>query len=294
MKNIILITLMLLSTPVFADGVNAQAAYGDAATLVGMKLILGAVLFYILSFGLINKPKDTAVKNGRWVASTLAMMSFIGYSLQYDNQVRNLVESGIAAVVWFAIGFVIGYVWFKFKKVKADATDIVNVKSKKDIKAFLPVIVLIGFGMAFWLFVYSGFNSSYKSAASLFSKDDNTFDVYECEGDANACKKHLGVSKFNVDKTASQVVVQATNDGKKVTNFVKLDNCIIADMYNWQCGGEVEFGDLPNNVLSEIKSAKYVMINGELTVNDGYINYSRFGKTTLRQIGHAEYNYIKR
>ncbi len=129
MKNIILITLMLLSTPVFADGVNAQAAYGDAATLVGMKLILGAVLFYILSFGLINKPKDTAVKNGRWVASTLAMMSFIGYSLQYDNQVRNLVESGIAAVVWFAIGFVIGYVWFKFKSVKAGAAKSDDAKS---------------------------------------------------------------------------------------------------------------------------------------------------------------------
>ncbi len=165
-KLLLLITLMTLSPAVLADGIDATAAWGDAFTLVGMKFILAAVVFYILSFGLWGKARNTAVENGRWIGALLAAISIVTATTLHKTDIDLYVGGAILTVVWFAIGFVIGYVWFKFKNVKANATDIVNVKSKKDIKAFSPILLLIGFGIVFWLFMYSGFNFSNKSASS--------------------------------------------------------------------------------------------------------------------------------
>ena len=165
---------MTLSPAVLADGIDATAAWGDAFTLVGMKFILAAVVFYILSFGLWGKARNTAVENGRWIGALLAAISIVTATTLHKTDIDLYVGGAILAVVWFAIGFFVGYVWFKFKNVKANATDIVNVKSKKDIKAFLPVIVLIGFGMVFWLFMYSGFSFSNKSASSTSIENNST------------------------------------------------------------------------------------------------------------------------
>jgi hypothetical protein len=265
---------MLLSIPAFADAIDAKAAYGDAATLVGMKLILGAVLFYILSFGLISKPKDTAVKNGRWVASTLAMMSFIGYSLQYDNQVRNLVESGIAAVVWFAIGFVIGYLWFKFKKFKTNKTNSEVTKSKKDIKALLPIsnfmgislLVLISSGITFW-FVSQNYTGNLVASNGI---SVHTYDVFECVNGEKKCRKHIGAIKFNIDELAKEIVGQFSHDENNERQFSKLDNCVIVDKRNWQCSETFNVYIMVNDELK----VKYVNAAGKVS-EDETVNYVR-------------------
>lgn len=165
-KLLLLITLMTLSPTVLADGIDVKAAWGDALTLVSMKFILAAVVFYILSFGLWGKARNTAVEYGRWIGAFLAAISIVSATTLHKTDIDLYVGGAIMTVVWFAIGFVIGYVWFKFKNVKADTAGSDEGNFKKYIKAFSPILLIIGFGIVFWLFMYSGINSSNKSASS--------------------------------------------------------------------------------------------------------------------------------
>ena len=273
-KILLLITLTAVSLTVLADGIDVKAAWVDAATLVGIKFSLGAVLFYILSFGLINKPKDTAVKNGRWVASTLSMMSFIGPSHPYENQVRYFVELSLATIVWFAIGFVVGYVWFKFKKFKTNKTDSEVTKSKKDIKALLPIsnligiflLVLISSGITFW-FVTQNYTDNLVASNGI---SEHTYDVFECVNGEKKCRKHIGAIKFNIDEVAKEIVGQFSHDENNETQFSKLDNCVIVDEKNWQCSETFNVYIMVNDELK----VKYVNATGNVSEEDT-VNYVR-------------------
>ena len=138
-KLILPITLMLpltlLSSTVFANAIDSKAAYGDALVFVAIKFLIAAIVFYNLSFGLVKKPKDTAMKSARWFASILVTFSIIAFPNKYEIE-RNLFEMAFAAVVWFAIGFVIGYIWFKFKPTKDANVDNINVKTYVNKKHF--------------------------------------------------------------------------------------------------------------------------------------------------------------
>jgi hypothetical protein len=74
MKKILLsIHLTIVSTSAYAaNGIDVTAAFGDAFILVSLKFVLAFFVFYVLTFGLRGKAKNTALKNARWFGAILS------------------------------------------------------------------------------------------------------------------------------------------------------------------------------------------------------------------------------
>lgn len=238
---------ILLSTNAFADGIDSQAAYGDALEFVAIKFLIAAIVFYILSDGLLNKPKDTAIKSARWFASILVTFSVIAFPNKYEIE-RNLFEMALAAIGWCLIGFVAGYLWFMFKQIKAANIDITNAANYANKKAFLPILAIISVGIVFWLFGYNGIG---KAA---------TYDAYRsCKQAGADCSKVAFTFTFKVDKEKSQVIgiYKSVEDGSSGLHV--LENCTVVDEHNWQCQGDVSAYGIP---------AQWTMVEDQVTMSD--------------------------
>jgi hypothetical protein len=163
-----LITALLLATlsivasayanGTIENGIDVQEAYGGAFTIVSIKFLLAAVVFYTLSFGLWGKAKNTAVENGRWIGSLLAAISIISSTTLHKSNIDLYVSGAILTVVWFLIGFVIGFVWKKFKT----GAKFINYKFNSDNYAF---IVLAGFCIIMIVIAY--FNDKPTASVSI-------------------------------------------------------------------------------------------------------------------------------
>lgn len=127
-KLLLLITLITLPPTTLADGINTKAAYGHALSSVVIQFFLATILFYILSFGLWGKARDTAIKNGRWVGAIFSAASLATSSANYyQSQAEHYYAAVLGVIGWFVIGFVVGYAWRKFNKIELiESTSTIN------------------------------------------------------------------------------------------------------------------------------------------------------------------------
>lgn len=299
MKTIIrtlLITFLTYSANILASDINLQAAYGGAFyTVFLIKLPIAFIVFIVLSYGLWKKPKDTALKNGRWVG---ACMSAASVTLMYKPaDLYFLLPLNIISL--YAIGFIIGYIWRKVKRV-----DVVNNDLSKPaslIKTFLPTFTLFGLCLLFWFSAYNHFiikpnTSKPELYSNNSSETENIYDAFDCGINDKDCKKHLGTMQFNVDKLGSQVTAIVFHDDTKETNFIKLDNCVIIDEKNWQCGGKIETFNIGNGVVNEIKDKTYTIIKNKLVLKSGFYktyNHGKLVETSWDENAHQP-TFIKR
>jgi hypothetical protein len=245
--KVLVTTVLLFANSAYAEGIDVKAAYGDALEFVAIKLLIAAILFYLLSYGLVNQRKDTAIKSARWLGSILVPFSIIAFPSKYEIE-RNIFEMALAAVGWFAIGFVIGYIWFKFKHIKDSNVDITNKGTYTNKKILLPIVGLISIGLVYWLFGYNGIGKSAK------------YDVYpSCKQNTDNCTISVAMYTFKVDKEKSQVIgiYKAVEDGSSGLHV--LENCTVVDEHNWQCQGDVSAYGIP---------AQWTMVEDQVTMSD--------------------------
>lgn len=134
-KLLLLITLMTLSPVVLAVDIDidSKAAAVDAFISVAKGSILAAVLFYILSFGLWGKARNTAVEYGRWIGAICSAIVLGGVVSKpphfYPSQADFYYVAVVNIIGWFVIGFVVGYAWRKFKLIKSISSSIKSISS---------------------------------------------------------------------------------------------------------------------------------------------------------------------
>lgn len=151
MKNLIttnLYALMLYSLSVNA-AIDSKAVFSDAFEFGVIKLVIAAVIFYILSFGLINKPKDTAIKNGRWFASIFVAFSIIGSSNIYKNLAEYIYALALVGFGLYVIGFALGYLWKSFNKQKVSEQSLVIERNYISVFFIVAVICFAGLFLYF-------------------------------------------------------------------------------------------------------------------------------------------------
>lgn len=267
----IALIFITFSSWVFSDvasaEIHADSAYSDAFILVSAKFLAAAVVYYVLTLGLRGSLRDTAVKNGRWVGAWLSTITIINTSTLHKSTEDFLFTVAIMTVVWFAVGFALGYIWRKFKNIPIANADSMNVKSNSNVKAFLPILVLIGLGMVFGLFVYNnGIGLNTKAVA---------YDLFpSCKNQNKDCKQSNTTITFKVDKERSQVVVVATTPTEKLPTMTKLNNCVVADEHNWQCEeNPINYNDGHGNWFSDIPY-RLIMVNDDVTMTDSVVTSS--------------------
>ena len=119
-KNNLAITILaLISCSATAQNIDVGSAATGALVTV---LIRGAIAFFLFKFITLNltrKNIDTPIKTGRWVGSWLMGASILTSPSLHKTDLDFYVGTAIMAVVWFLIGFAIGFVWRKFKPLNS-------------------------------------------------------------------------------------------------------------------------------------------------------------------------------
>lgn len=224
-KQIILLVIsaLLISNYAYANGIDIGAAYKDAFLLVGLKCFLAYVFFYVLTLGLWGKEKDTALKNGRWFGGILCALVIASSVNYYSNQSEYIYSLCLAVIGYYVIGFVVGYLWFKFKKHNENKINNNNSLSKKHLQIIFSTIVVIGIGIFIWLFTQ-------KSIGNLTV--------------SNSLNSQLQTSEVHKLASLSSTKRYTLDDGKII---------------DWQNNKEcyVEWGDKVNLLTAPIRSYKF-------------------------------------
>lgn len=251
--KVLVVTDLLLANSVYADGINVKAAYGDALEFVAIKFLIAAILFYLFTYDLIGKVRDTPLKSARWIGGILLAIGVGASNNNFSTLPDYIYGVSLVAIGLYVIGFAIGYIW-KPWAIKGQSEDGHNY-----LKACLPlcfgVIVIIG------LVVSDGSGISTKTA---------TYDAYPSCNEAGAnCSKPVLTFTFKVDKEKSQVIgiYKSVEDGSG--GLHALENCTVVDEHNWQCQGDVSAYGIP---------AQWTMIEDKVTMSDSTFAIS--GNTT--------------
>ena len=278
--------IFILSKNVFADEINVQAAYGDAFFETLIKFVIAGVLFYLFTYGLIGRTKDTPLKLARWVGAILGTIVIVSSTNHYSSESNYIFSVLLATLGWYVIGFFIGYLWLKLGKNKEVNPASMNSGSKYNFKSYMPLLLVVASILGGWIFIQNNTNAF----TSINSK--NEFDVYGCKGSTPECKKRYGSVKFIVEKPSSQVIVQSKSLDNE-TSLTKIDNCVIIDDYNWECAGK--FTTEAHGSIDRLEPT-YKMVKGDVTRQSGYIKiYDSYGKLTFElPIGDSNTNYVKR
>ena len=246
------ILLLISSSSVFAS-IDTKAAWSGAFFESIIKFVIAGLLFYLFTYDLIGKVRDTPLKSARWIGGILLA---IGVGASYNNFSTlpdYIYGVCLVAIGLYVIGFAIGYIW-KPWAIKGQSED-----SHNYLKACLPlcfgVIVIIG------LVVSDGLGISTKTA---------TYDAYpSCKEVGANCSKPALTFTFKVDKEKSQVIgiYKSVEDGSG--GLHALENCTVVDEHNWQCQGDVSAYGIP---------AQWTMIEDKVTMSDSTFAIS--GNTT--------------
>lgn len=251
-KSNYLILLLIFSSSVFAS-IDTKAAWSGAFFESIIKFILAGLLFYLFTYDLIGKARDTPLKSARWIGSILLALG-VGASTNSSPTLPDYIYGvSLVAISLYVIGFVIGYIW-KPWAIKGQSED-----SNSYLKASLPlcfgVIVIIG------LVVSDG---------SGISTNMEKYDAYySCKETGADCSKPALTFTFKVDKEKSQVIAIYTAVKDETVGMDKLENCTVVDEHNWQCKSDVTAYSTPRT---------WTMIEDAVTMSDSTFTIS--GETT--------------
>lgn len=254
MKKINYIILLLVFSPSAFAGIDIKAAWGDAFFVVVTRFAIAGALFYLFSYDLIGKARDTPLKSARWVGSILGAFSIgAGATNTSSTLIDYIFGVSLAATGLYVIGFVIGYIW------KPWATKGQSESRHDYLKACLPlcfgVIVVIG------LIVSNG---------SGISTNTAKYDAYySCKETGADCSKTALTFTFKVDKEKSQVFAIYTSVKDESVGMDRLENCTVVDEHNWQCQDDITAYSTPRT---------WTMIEDAVTMSDSTFTIS--GETT--------------
>jgi hypothetical protein len=251
--KVLVVTDLLLANSVYADGINVKAAYGDALEFVAIKFLIAAILFYLFTYDLIGKVRDTPLKSARWIGGILLAIGVGASNNKFSTLPDYIYGVSLVAIGLYVIGFAIGYIW-KPWAIKGQSEDNHNY-----LKACLPlcfgVIVIIG------LVVSDGSGMSTNTAK---------YDAYySCKETGADCSKPALTFTFKVDKEKSQVIAIYSAVKDESVGMDKLENCTVVDEHNWQCKGDVTAYSTPRT---------WTMIEDKVTMSDSTFTIS--GETT--------------
>lgn len=115
-KNSLAITILaIISCSATAQYIDVGSAATGALVTVLIRGAIAFCLFKFITLNLTRKNIDTPIKTGRWVGSWLMGISILSNPSLHKSDIDFYVGTAIMAVVWFVIGFGIGFVWRKFK-----------------------------------------------------------------------------------------------------------------------------------------------------------------------------------
>lgn len=112
----ILFTTSLSAFPIIAYAqIDVGSALGGALITIAIRGAIAFGLFKLITRKLTRKTTFTPMENGRWVGAWLLGASLI--SFQSSNKSTEDFYFGIilVSIVWFLVGFVIGFVWRKLR-----------------------------------------------------------------------------------------------------------------------------------------------------------------------------------
>jgi len=146
-KNSLAITILaLISSSATAQNIDVGAAATGALVTVLVRGVIAFCLFKLITLNLTSKGLDTPVKSGRWIGAWLMAVSILNHPSLHKSDIDIYVGSAIMAIVWFVIGFVVGYVWRKLKPFKTvattESTSAIGFFAKNRLNIFLALLVL--------------------------------------------------------------------------------------------------------------------------------------------------------
>lgn len=101
-------------------------------------------------------------------------------------------------------------------------------------------------------------------------KDEDTNSPKDCSS-----RYLIAVATFKVNKEKSEVFISYTSlDSKKA--LMELDDCKVFDNTNWICGGK-ETNTIEGGVRSYMKTYRFQMVDGQVTMSDFYSSLGQVG-----------------
>ena len=119
-KNLILV-ISLFSCSAMAQNIDVGSAATGALVTVLIRGAIAFCLFKLITLNLTRKTIDTPTKAGRWVGAWLMGVSILTNPSFNKSDLDFYIGSVVLAIVWFAIGFAIGFIWRKFKPLNSVA-----------------------------------------------------------------------------------------------------------------------------------------------------------------------------
>lgn len=129
-----------------AQNIDVGSAATSALVTVLIRGAIAFCLFKLITLNLTRKSIDTPGKTGRWVGAWLMAVLILTNPSLHKSDIDFYVGTAIMAVVWFVIGFVVGYVWRKLKPFKmvhiTEATSAISFFAKNRFNIFSALLVL--------------------------------------------------------------------------------------------------------------------------------------------------------
>lgn len=144
-KHFILV-IALFSCSAMAQNIDLGSAATSALVTVLIRGAIAFCLFKLITLNLTRKSIDTPGKTGRWVGAWLMAVLILTNPSLHKSDIDFYVGTAIMAVVWFVIGFAIGFVWRKFKPFEtvatSESTSAISFVAKNRLNIFLVLLVL--------------------------------------------------------------------------------------------------------------------------------------------------------
>lgn len=102
-----------------AEGRNTGVSIGIGPVYLLLKSAIAASIFFIVTIGILKTPRSSPISQGRWIGAysgSLGILSLRPYS-GFPNSSEFFVAATLLFAMYFALGFLAGFVWRKFKPV---------------------------------------------------------------------------------------------------------------------------------------------------------------------------------
>jgi hypothetical protein len=131
--NNLIPVIALFSCSAMAQNIDVGGAATSALLTVAIRGAIAFCFFKLVTINLTRKTLYTSVRNGRWVGAWLMGVSILTYQSSYKSDADFYFGIILVSVVWFILGFVIGFVWRAFKPIKEALAqqNIVEVNDEK-------------------------------------------------------------------------------------------------------------------------------------------------------------------
>ena len=99
------------------------AAFGGAFITLVMRVIIAIIAFLAITYGILKAPKDTPIKNGRFIGAIFVGVSLISFPSTAKSLEDFYFGITLVTIFWFFVGFVVGYLWRLFKNRKNNVSN---------------------------------------------------------------------------------------------------------------------------------------------------------------------------